>query len=425
MLVNINSDLNNYSNLGLTTRNIVILQDLADAVGDTEEENLAENFAPIGIANTFADFLGIKIEICKDKETGTLYIKETNQNESVLVSFSAPNDLAQYVECLEYLAIYCKINNLKISLKNLSEDRSIIDGLLVINNPSLEVTMDDKTIESPVELFLDELKDMIKNKAFEMDINAIFRANLSKFETRKMIACQYGDVSLTEDEIKALSFYKAGYYSDINALLRGLILPDWDKYFYENVLEKVIDCCLLIDTAMKKFTTDRPILLIRGITNLDELDTEVGGVIRHDNFVSTSIMSRLFKYTLEGVSHGGYLGITIPKGSHFIPMDLVTESRTDDRSYINNCAGSTSKDEGEFLLPMCNMEVTKNNASFMRRELVYTRMTEELDLKEILIRRIEGLKEDIISHTSEEKYEELLDKVKNYGITDEPMGKKR
>ena len=69
--------------------------------------------------------------------------------------------------------------------------------------------------------------------------------------------------------------------------------------------------------------------------------------------------------------------------------------------------GDTGYDEGEFLLPMCEIKLEGEIGDFVRDAY----FIKELDVISILRSRLEELKEKIIGELGETIYEELLGKV--------------
>ncbi len=435
MLKKIDSDIKNYANVliknkkidyesELLNKNIVLLQDFTDSIGSLEEENKSSGCATIGIADTMKKCLGIELELYKDTETGKLYLKEKNNEQEYLLVFNDNNTLAEYIECLIYFGIYCKLSGVKANINRSSNIKRNIEGigeLKIINSELLTVTIGEKVINCSIEKLQETLKEWIKNKAFTLNINDIMHAGLSQYEARKMIAVQYDDISLNNNEIESLAFYKAGYFKYVNCLLRGTLnIRDAEKgHFYQSSLAQIIDIIINIYTAMQKFVTDRDIWLLRGITHFEKLNSNIGSILESDSFLSTSRTSKLFNYRLEGVSYRDFLYICIPKGSHFVPMDLIAEKRMNDSDSFSLFHGSTGKDEGEYLLPMCALEVLENDGTFEGRRMLKLIVRDEFDLFSILLRRIMDLKDEIIKYADEEKYEYLLEKVKGVELQDD------
>ena len=54
-----------------------------------------------------------------------------------------------------------------------------------------------------------------------MDADDIANSQISQYEYRKIIGMQYQDITLSQEDIKALSLYKHGLFNYINGFLRG------------------------------------------------------------------------------------------------------------------------------------------------------------------------------------------------------------
>ena len=418
MLVRINSDLKNYFNLSLENRNIIILQDFSDSIGNKEKNNRADHQAPIGISKTFKDYFDIRLALYRDDEKEKICAKETNHGEEYLLDFEDSNKLAQYIECLTYLGIFCKINGTQATIKHQQDLNNSDNELRLVNSDYIEVTIGEKVIKCNVKELLESMKSWLKDISFSFNMNDIMHARLSQYETRKMIATQYSDITLTQEELKSLAYYKAGYFEVVNLLLRGQLMQYLDhivgkEHFFQTRFPDYINTIINIYKASRKFVAHKDIWLLRGITHFDELNISVSNVIECDNFLSTSITSRLFNYRLNGVSYNDFIHICIPKGTHFVPMDLISERRMDDDESFNLFGGSTGSDEGEYLLPMCEALVLENDKTFKNRRLLKLRVQKELNLQEVLLKRVTELKDIIVKYTSLEFYEEILEKINN------------
>lgn len=105
--------------------------------------------------------------------------------------------------------------------------------------------------------------------------------------------------------------------------------------------------------------------------------------------------------------------ITIPKGSHFIPMDLVSEFKmnyplTPDDNDGNNMQKT---DECELLLPMSVMSINKKNDIGTTIASVST--IKQLNGLEILRSRIVELKDKIVQYCGIEQYESIVNDLDN------------
>lgn len=231
-------DLKEFKNIGLKNRNIVILQDYLDGIGAAEDDNLSIGAAPIGLSETMKTFLGMNMEIFKD-ENGKLCAMEKHESKTNLIQYDDPNELAEYIEYITYLGIYCKLCGYNALIKRPDGEKMLIEGIgecnIAKNKQYTTILCGENSLEIPLEMSLKDLMEWTKAQAKEMTLKDFQKSGLSQFEARKLIAAQYNYVELTKKEIESLALYKGTYYTEVNALLNGnidLIAQDkrWDVY---------------------------------------------------------------------------------------------------------------------------------------------------------------------------------------------------
>lgn len=165
----------------------------------------------IELYDTIKDFTGVEFDFYKD-EDGNLMLEEITENGSRMIEFQEAEYVADYLEHLTYLGIQGKINNKKINI--VRDDESAEDKDIDFRDGKREVTLFKQNeyelkdengiiIENPS---TESLKRNVGESFSNMSINELNR--FSKFEYKKMIAGKYADITLTEEEIEALDFYK-------------------------------------------------------------------------------------------------------------------------------------------------------------------------------------------------------------------------
>lgn len=193
-------------------------------------------------------------------------------------------------------------------------------------------------------------------------------------------------------------------------MLRGDLsfLTDEEKFF-KNDFSNIVETIQTINSVYDKFTAAEDIEVLRADSNVD--DMEEGTTIQYDNFISTSGSYNFINSPKNGVKGKSVMEITIPKGSKFIPMDLITERKMDSPlSSEDNYGESMLKtDECEILLPMSLMSVDKKSKSGVQTANIS--VIEQLDCIEILKTRIAGLRDKIIQYCGEEQYENILNSL--------------
>jgi len=165
----------------------------------------------IELYDTIKDFTGVEFDFYKD-EDGNLMLEEITENGSRMIEFQEAEYVADYLEHLTYLGIQGKINNKKINI--VRDDESAEDKDIDFRDGKRKVTLFKQNeyelkdengiiIENPS---TESLKRNVGESFSNMSINELNR--FSKFEYKKMIAGKYADITLTEEEIEALDFYK-------------------------------------------------------------------------------------------------------------------------------------------------------------------------------------------------------------------------
>jgi len=431
------SSTNGYKNLNVSPKDIISMQNYIVSL-KSDAESKDNNIVDIGIHDSIKKYLNIKLEFLKDNDNtskkANLYVKEMNDDVSNCISFAEANDVAKYIDDLITVSIYAKIYNIKLYVNRNQNDGSIknikCDSLYATSknsiNKSEEVVMYDTNDfiiqdKDSNNLEIEYMKEAIVQEVSNMDLVDIEKSNLSEYEFRKVIGMTYENVELTKDELEALSLYKAGWFKKINSFLRGDI-SDFEKeskaeeLFFKNI-KQIVKVSDLINSAQEKFVLNKDMQLMRTEGNEAILNNDE---IVYNSFVSTTRTPQLFNNRLEGINQNGYMVITIPKGTHFLPMDLVREQMMNFESSIPQVSGGDAKyEEGEFLLPMCEVFIDSKGL-YKDKIAVNSSFGRELNLMDILSKRIDEYKDKIIKYNGEEKYEELIgflnEKTKKYSI---------
>ena len=264
----------------------------------------------------------------------------------------------EYIDYITKLGIYCKLYNKQFSLLR-NDERGKSSEIFIATNNYAEFRKQGNNFEnfmmqnaermkkSQMTLFddndfslsdgeeeipplsLSELRIAILEKFSTMDADDIANSQISQYEYRKIIGMQYQDITLSQEDIKALSLYKHGLFDYINGFLRGDLScinerKLSEETFIRDYMPQIIECIGRIIEIQKKYIKTKDITIIRRDARVNE---NIGEQLEYDNFVSTSANPRLFTYALDGIKGGGFLFIKIPKGTTVIPMDIVTEKQ--------------------------------------------------------------------------------------------------
>jgi len=404
---------NKVRNSGYTTtpRSITTFMNYVDSVGMIERENIEIGACPIGIGDSIKEYTGVQLDFFIETHSymDPIYVCETlNDSEKRFVKMNRQENrddfetIASYIEYLTFLAIYCKLKNIRVQLMRndvtqeaLIEDDTFFDSRnfsIVQGNEKGDITLPN------------DIKVLKKECADSMSLEAISDLELTQYEFRKMISLKYMELGnrYTEEEIQSLNLYKHGYFDKINGMLRG----DFSELKISDI-SKIVDIILNMSSALQKSETQEELLLLRTDYRAEKED----GRIQYENFVSTSITPQLFRYRMDGVDITAFMLISIPKGTHIIPMDIVTEKKIDYSNSISVCnSGDTGFDEGEFLLPMCEIELGNRIGNNFRE----SSLVRELDVTSILRSRLKELKDKIIKELGEKAYEELLGEIDKF-----------
>lgn len=124
---------------------------------------------------------------------------------------------------------------------------------------------------------------------------------------------------------------------------------------------------------------------------------------------------------MEGVARVFYKIIKLPKGSSFIPTDMISEIKLEKEA---STYWYKSTDEAEYLLPMCEME-TKKNVAYKNRPAKIMEVTKQKNPAEILSKRIDEYREKIVRYLGEEKLFELEELVENIRKIDDKSKEKK
>ena len=90
-----------------------------------------------------------------------------------------------------------------------------------------------------------------------MDADDIANSQISQYEYRKIIGMQYQDITLSQEDIKALSLYKHGLFNYINGFLRGDLScinerKSSEETFIRDYMSQIIECIGRISEIQKK-----------------------------------------------------------------------------------------------------------------------------------------------------------------------------
>ena len=89
-----------------------------------------------------------------------------------------------------------------------------------------------------------------------MDADDIANSQISQYEYRKIIGMQYQDITLSQEDIKALSLYKHGLFNYINGFLRGVLScinerKSSEETFIRDYMSQIIECIGRISEIQK------------------------------------------------------------------------------------------------------------------------------------------------------------------------------
>ena len=433
-----------YRDLSIKEENLVILQNyIYSQENDQRRKN--ERFVPVGIHDTIKDKLGIlKINFFMDSN-GKVFLEETSQKDSNTIEFPNIDAIAEYIDYITKLGIYCKLYDSQFSIirtngqpenmfisnqyQDFVEKKEDFESFAMQQKDIIKqrkTTMfSDNTFflnngkENIEPLTLTELNEAIVSKFQDMNCEDIVKSEISQHEFRKIIGMQYQDINLTSEEIKALKVYKEGStFKAINGFLRGDLDSienvggrriDKEKFIMDD-LEGVVDYIIKIAQVQKKFLSTRDMTLIRRDSRINE---EMESNLEYDNFVSTSANQRLFTYRLNSIGSGGFIFVKVPKGTPVIPMDIIKEKEmTLNRGAKVNGGGDIEYEESEMLMPMCDITIDEKKQAY-GNVFAYGTMTKQKDPIEIIETRLKELSELIVQYGGEEKLKRLIDKVQS------------
>ncbi len=349
----------------------------------------------------------------------------------------------EYIDYITKLGIYCKLYNKQFSLLRNDEKGKSSEIFIATNNyaefrkqgnnfenfmmqnaermkkaqmtlfDDNEFSLSDGEEEIPP-LSLSELRNAILEKFSTMDADDIANSQISQYEYRKIIGMQYQDITLSQEDIKALSLYKHGLFDYINGFLRGDLScinerKLSEETFIKDYMPQIIECIGRISEIQKKFISTKDMTLIRRDARINE---NIGEQLEYDNFVSTSANPRLFTYALDGIKGGGFLFIKVPKGTPVIPMDIVTEKQMISEDSINVFGGGDiGYEESEMLMSMCDIEVNNHYQAPNGKTMANATIVRQKNSIEIMEKRLEEMRDMIVQYGGQEKLEELRAQV--------------
>lgn len=363
----------------------------------------------------------------------------------------------EYIDYITKLGIYCKLYNKQFSLLR-NDERGKSSEIFIATNNYAEFRKQGNNFEnfmmqnaermkkSQMTLFddndfslsdgeeeipplsLSELRIAILEKFSTMDADDIANSQISQYEYRKIIGMQYQDITLSQEDIKALSLYKHGLFDYINGFLRGDLScinerKLSEETFIRDYMPQIIECIGRISEIQKKFISTKDMTLIRRDARVNE---NIGEQLEYDNFVSTSANPRLFTYALDGIKGGGFLFIKIPKGTPVIPMDIVTEKQMISENSINVFGGGDiGYEESEMLMPMCDIEVNNHYQAPNGKTMANATIVKQKNSIEIMEKRLEEMRDMIVQYGGQEKLEELRTQVQaiKFQFSEQEIGK--
>jgi len=287
---------------------------------DKDQYYREHNQPSYDIYETIKNFLGIELESAFVNEDGRIFLTEKNNGKINMLEFDNNSCIGDYIEYLMNLSILNKLNNEKLDViksnnrrdckvlkknntfekndlarekygtnwKEHTDEFDFTEEKYDIYNGKIDSLQNEKG--DIFSLDIEDIRIKLKEKFLDMSMNDIKNSQLSPFEVRKLIAAQYGNIKLSEEEIEAIGYYKGGMFENINKFLIGNPEINDEEKFFKKDLEETIRKIGLIYSAQKKFKTDRDLLLLR--TDSVEENKENG--INYDNFVSTTIAPQTF-----------------------------------------------------------------------------------------------------------------------------------
>ena len=439
-----------WNNHSMTHKNTVIFKQNMDSQNNDESDK-HKGIISIGLNETLSNYIGIyslKLYLNQDNEICLCEMTDSGEN---LIKFANADAVAEYINYLNKLGIYCKLYNTEIKISRndeyasheiieeisgfypspigtLHKEKNNFDNFVETNKEKFKIIehtssyftennfklfSNSKEIETLTE---DRIEDLILNKFSNMSFEEISSSGLSMYEYRKIIGMQYKNIELTENEIEAMSAYKHMGFKKINGFLRGDLSWLNEKQlitFFSDEIEETIDYALTISRLQEKFALKKDTIMLR---TDNRKDISENSKITYDNFVSTSAMSNLTEYKLEGISKGKYMYINVPKGTPILPTDLVMEKKTQLGMGIN--ANNTEHDEAEWLLPMCEIENDDECIDKKGRTIVNSKITKVQNPIEIILTRLKDFENEIVKCSGHNKFNELIAKVQAMKLQD-------
>lgn len=237
----------------------------------------------------------------------------------------------------------------------------------------------------------DELTEKIKSissKVFgsEKDID------MSSYVKNTMFTRMNGKHTLEKEDFELLKYYKEEGYEFLNSFLGNGELKIRGNIEKEHIGKQFIDNLYKIDKLFEKFPAlDESITVYRGATTKNSSDN-----IEYSSFVSTSLDRSVAE---NNFSKGRLYQITLPKGTHYIPMDA-----------INGFEGMYGESEAEILLRPSSFNVM-NKEMERDTEVLSVNAKEKGNFSEIIRKSLESKKEEIIKKglCDEKEFKEVLD----------------
>ena len=166
--------------------------------------------------------------------------------------------------------------------------------------------------------------DEIKNEKDEKKVIEKFKETAVQGNAVNEL-CDISKLNLSPEILQSVKKYTGSSYRDINSLLRN---PEYkNKISSESVksYEKDIEN---ISSTLQNYKTPKPIITYRGMSSKImkslEKNMKVGNIWKDDGFVSTS-SSYDVANIFTNISSGGYiLEVHIPKGSHALSIDSIS-----------------------------------------------------------------------------------------------------
>ena len=326
-----------------TPRSFITFLNYVDSIDTSEEEKLDVGACPSEIGDSIKEYTGVQLDFfittssnmeshdaAIDCAKDPIYVCETLNDSTrrfIKLGHQQNGDdfrgIANYIEYLTYLTIYCKLANIhvqQVKEEGLSSD--LIEDYNFFEGKKFFITQGNENGNASLPEDINTLKQACVDIAKTVPMVDFADLSLTQYEFRKLISVKYMELGnrYTEEEIRSLNLYKHGYFNKINGILRG----NFNTFEISDISE-IIEIVLNISSAMQKSEITEELLLIR----TDSRATEEDGRIQYENFVSTTITPQLFNYLLDGVDTTSFMMIHIPKGTHVIPMDIVSEKKMD------------------------------------------------------------------------------------------------